>query len=214
MANLICTVIVDGPETNYSLFDVCVRSQLEWSRRIKANYMEIHVDDKKFRINKQMRHISYSRFTVYDMIMQWDGLLCLDPDMLVKPNAPDVFNEFPDRDVHYSIRRNETSSGGAGSIMLFAKRPEYYDLSVLDDMKEVPKTDEKVQAVLFSITKPRIQNMGFKWNNFYTTNGWEVPREESYIIHYKGHHILDACGLSLSEFKARSAEEDYISFCK
>lgn len=184
--NLVVTVQCP-PVRNERLHDLCIPTQRKWARSIGADYMIIQKDSLGFEKNKVGRHISYNNFNVYELIEKFNRVLVIDPDMFVKPDTPNAFEVFPDNDVHYCLKRTDESSGGAGSIMLLSDNKRYYDLSVLD---EYAKTDEKIQAQMFAITKPKFHNIGFRWNCVYRKDWCLCKREDSYIIHYGGHKRL------------------------
>ena len=211
MSNLIVVVMCKCENQNNELYDLLVPYQRKYAQRVEADYLIIHNDEKKFQINKLGRHISYNTFNVYDLMDRYDRIMKIDPDMLIKPTAPNVFKLFPDPKIHYSIKPNEESTGGGCSMMIMSNNKKYYNLDLLD----------KVQGRLFTITKPPIVNMGYSWNCFYGNNKkFRCEKDDANIIHYVGHVRLfneKNPGVEniklLNEFKVKSAKEDIARYC-
>lgn len=188
MSNLICTVICPCENQMTELHDLVIPYQRKYAKRIGADYLIIHNDELGFMKNKKGRHPSYATFNVYKYIGFYDRVMTLDPDMLIKPSAPDIFYHFPDKRTHYCLKQ-PNSSGGAAAIMILSDNLKNYDLGVLVD--DFPKTDEKVQALMFKDTRPKFGNMGYTWNCFYGQNtyvdendNWRCHPDDAKIIHF------------------------------
>jgi lipopolysaccharide biosynthesis glycosyltransferase len=223
VSNLVCTVLCPCENQNTELYDLLQPYIIKYARKINADFMIIHNDELGF--NKGA-HISYTRFNIFRLNNFYNRVLCVDSDMLIKQGTPDIFELFPDKNIHYCIKNSEQSGGGAGSIMLLSQNKSYYDISKVSKKQCYPKTDEKFLTELFKITKPDIVNIGHKWNAFVHESGWYADKEDAYILHYVGHHRLfreeypditpdkPEYRLSLSEFKIKCAKEDIEKYCK
>lgn len=180
MSNVICNVLCNSLPEGQEFYDLMIMTQRRYAQRINADYLVMHDDKREFR---KGGHKSMATFNVYDLIGKYDGILKIDPDMLVMPNAPDVFKMFPDRELHYCLKYDSAPFGSSSSIMLLSKNKSYYDLSVL---KSYAKTDEKIQKEMFPITKPKCGTMDWKWN-YKVFCGKERVKKLAYVIHYESH---------------------------
>ena len=67
----------------------------KYAERIGADF--IHINRRKINYNKtkNVNPVLFEKYQLYDILQNYDRALYIDSDVLITPNAPNIFDEVP-----------------------------------------------------------------------------------------------------------------------
>ena len=203
--NIIFTLNL-GEET---AFDPAIKSVKEYANR----YGIAHVVCTKPKIH--YRHLEYEKYQCLELFNKYSRVLCLDRDVLIAPDAPNIFDEYPDENILYAYDENQPlRTMNRDQIVLAIKKDidwpkNHYDMSVyynggvviinkdaasaLGDFRNVPVSREmgkfeqsRLNYVIFK-HKLNHQCIDRKWNWMSCClPDFRKERRKAHFVHYAG----------------------------
>jgi len=95
--NIIITVSI----REYSQLKGCIKSMMDYSKRIGVDFYNLRFPVINF------HSVYFEKFIFVDLLDKYDRVLFLDADIMITPNAKNIFDYYPDDNVFYAY--NETS---------------------------------------------------------------------------------------------------------
>lgn len=204
----------------------------QYSNKVGAEF--ITIDRNSVNVTtKNYQHLRFENFQVYKYFDNFDRILLLDCDTLIKPNCPNYFEldedyvyvtrvdtYKPHQGICYSKIINTQEQLGqivswvdfyfnSGVMLLSKHHKELFNLDLPMMEKVTGKT--RVQDYLnWKIQKLRfmVKDLGPKFNYFKTVNSINtVERKNANILHYPGPKEVGSVNLKLIERDSLSFKE-------
>lgn len=158
----------------------------------------------------------YRILKVYDLLEEYDRILCLDADMLINKNCPNVFDEVPENmigaiyedkgsrmyDRHYKIQNVQRAWGNvswttgytnSGTLVL---SKQHRDVFLSHNGQYWLDEGSGDIHISYNIHKYgfKLHELSYKWNHMtmFSESWMNANRFKSYIIHYAGGGIFDS----------------------
>jgi lipopolysaccharide biosynthesis glycosyltransferase len=157
----------------------------------------------------------YRILKVYNILSEYDRVLCLDADMLINKNCPNIFDVVSENvigsiyedkgsrrdDRHQKIRDVQKAWGSVGWTEGYTNAGTFV-LSSIHRNIFLPHNNQYWLEwgsadvhISYNIHKYgfKVQELEYKWNHMtmFSESWLNANRFKSYIIHYAGHGIFD-----------------------
>tara|TARA_R110000765_G_scaffold424966_1_gene536879 strand:+ start:149 stop:841 length:693 start_codon:yes stop_codon:yes gene_type:complete len=81
-------------------WEICQTSQREYCKKHNIDYIQL-TESKVHFIN-----CYFEKFECLQLLEEYDRVLCIDSDILINPNAENIFERYPDTDTLYAFHEN------------------------------------------------------------------------------------------------------------
>jgi len=113
--NAIFSLVLGDPNK----YRTCLTSVLKYSKKYNAPFFiasEIHINF--------INHY-FEKFQCLDLLNEYDRVLCLDADILITPNAKNIFEEYSDMDYLYAFHENDDNETMNRDKWIEAYNPDF-----------------------------------------------------------------------------------------
>jgi len=178
---------------------------------IKAYADKIGADFIVIDKNDEFKIPHYTKLNLNKYLRDYDRVLYIDTDILIREDAPDIFAEVPEDEI--GIFEEGQFMERQQSMLQFLIEnkvdpkiwnKKYYNTGVMVLSKQhanifiKPLTEEvnhfaeqSYINLLFCIFKPKIHNLHYKWNRMYALDRITgEDRYDSYFMHYAGISVI------------------------
>jgi hypothetical protein len=229
MKNLISVMVIGkgkGNGASRKIWDICLPTIKSYADRVGADFRIYSEEKPKF----DGTSFFMQKLGQWDYLKEYDRLLCLDADIMIVPDAPDVFEAFNEPGVFYGMDGSYTDRAHIIQPYIdkfsYPPRPRHinggmwlmdrecnleYDLA---DYIPCKGYEENFVNYTFVKNGTRVQDVGVKWNKICCDTS--TPRRECYFIHHGGWGFdpnwRQLTPEQLWDSKVRIAQEDHQFF--
>jgi len=209
MKNCICIISIGRDH----LLDMCLKSVEGYCDKFNIDLKVLKEKKINLKTSKQYNYLTFEKNQVYELYDEYDRILRLDSDILIKPNTPNLFllksdYIYASREDVYSRRMSRLSEiklikselgdipswndfyFNSGVILASYQHKEIYQISEQDKKIIESKNLGSFKEQNFLNWRCRINNfkirdLGPKYNRTRIYDNI-ISKEESYILHYAG----------------------------
>ena len=236
MKRLISVMVMGAGKGNGAsrkIWDICLPTIKRYAAKVGADFRIYSTEDRKF----DGTSFFMQKLGQWDYLRDYDRLLCLDADILIVPDAPDVFETFSEHGVFYGMDASYTERarllqpyidkfGISLPTGSYPPRPRHinggmwlldrgcnlhYDLA---DYIPCKGYEENFVSYMLAKNGVKVTDTGVKWNKICCDTS--TLRRECYFIHHGGWGFdpnwRTFTPEQVWESKVRIAQEDYEFF--
>ncbi len=236
MKRLISVMVIGkgkGNGASRKIWDICLPTIKSYADRVGADFRIYSEEKPKF----DGTSFFMQKLGQWDYLKEYDRLLCLDADIMIVPDAPDVFETFNEPGVFYGMDGSYTDRAhiiqpyidkhgipmptgsypprprhiNGGMWLLDRECNLQYDLA---DYIPCKGYEENFVNYMFLKNGTRVQDVGVKWNKICCDTS--TPRRDCYFIHHGGWGFdpnwRQLTPEQLWDSKVRIAQEDHKFF--
>jgi hypothetical protein len=234
--NLISVMVIGGGKgkgASRKIWDICLPTIERYAKKVGADFRIHSTELPKF----DGTSFFMQKLGQWDYVKEYDRLLCLDADIMVVPDAPDVFETFNEAGVFYGMDSSYTDRahilqpyadkfGIALPTGSYPPRPRHINggMWLLDrhcdlryDVTDyIPCKGYEENFVNYVLAKNDVpvRDTGVKWNKICCDV--TTPRRECFFIHHGGWGFdpnwREFTPDQVWESKVRIAQEDHAFF--
>lgn len=236
MKRLISVMIIGGGKGDGAgrrIWDICLPTIERYAAKVGADFRIHSTEDRKF----DGTSFFMQKLGQWDYLQEYDRLLCLDADIMVVPDAPDIFEVFNEpgtfcgMDASYTDRAHilkpyADKYGIALPVGSYPPNPRQINGGVwlldrdcdlrydLADYIPCKGYEENFVNYMLAKNNVKVRDTGVKWNKICCDT--TTPRRECFFIHHGGWGFdpdwRKLTPEQLWDSKVRIAQEDYDFF--